>query len=93
MPSSRGRTLRPGRGRKLAPSPAKDVAERLGHPVLEPERLEPGLDLGADVVVAVAYGLIVPEALLDGATLAERAPVAASALARRRAGRAGADGW
>jgi methionyl-tRNA formyltransferase len=54
-----------GRGRKLAPSAAKLAAERLGLPVLEPERLEPGLDLGAPTVVAVAYGLIVPVAVLD----------------------------
>lgn len=53
-----------GRGRKLAPSPAKLAAERLGLPVIEPERLEPGLDLGAPVVVVVAYGLIVPDAVL-----------------------------
>ena len=56
---------RAGRGRKLAPSAAKLAAERLGLPVLEPERLEPGLDLCASVVVAVAYGLIVPDAVLD----------------------------
>jgi methionyl-tRNA formyltransferase len=49
-----------GRGRRLAPSPAKEIARRLGLPTLEPERIEPGLGLGADVVVAVAYGLIVP---------------------------------
>ena len=54
-----------GRGRKLLPSPAKLAAERLRIPVLQPERLEPGLDLGAPVVVAVAYGLIVPERLLE----------------------------
>ena len=36
-----------GRGRKVAPPPAKVVAERLGIPVLQPERPEPGLDLGA----------------------------------------------
>ena len=54
-----------GRGRAPAPSPAKLVAERLGIAVLEPERLEPGLALDAFVVVAVAYGLIVPELLLD----------------------------
>ena len=53
-----------GRGRKLVASPAKQVAERLGIRVLEPERLEAGLDLGAAVVVAVAYGLIVPEPVL-----------------------------
>jgi methionyl-tRNA formyltransferase len=49
-----------GRGRKLVPAPAKEAARRLGIPTLEPERIEPGLNLGADVVVAVAYGLIVP---------------------------------
>lgn len=54
-----------GRGRKLAAPPAKQVAQRLAIPVLQPERLEPGLDLGADTVVAVAYGRIVPEALLE----------------------------
>jgi methionyl-tRNA formyltransferase len=53
-----------GRGRRLAPSPAKEAASRLGIPIHEPERLAPGLDLGADVVVAVAYGLIVPEDVL-----------------------------
>ena len=54
-----------GRGRKPAASPAKVTAQRLGIPVVEPERLEPGLDLGAPVVVAVAYGLIVPEPVLE----------------------------
>ena len=54
-----------GRGRKLAQAPAKEVAGRLRLPVVQPERLEPGLDLGAaDVVVAVAYGLIVPDDVL-----------------------------
>jgi methionyl-tRNA formyltransferase len=54
-----------GRGRRLTPPPAKSVAERLGIPVLQPERLEPGLELGAETVVAVAYGLIVPEPVLE----------------------------
>jgi len=53
-----------GRGRRLVPSPAKQVAARLGLRTVEPERLAPGLDLGAPVVVAVAYGLLVPDALL-----------------------------
>ena len=53
-----------GRGRKLLESPAKTAARRLGIRVLEPEQLSPGLDLGAPVVVAVAYGLIVPEDVL-----------------------------
>jgi methionyl-tRNA formyltransferase len=53
-----------GRGRKLAAPPAKQVAERLGVPVLQPAKLEPGLDLDAPAVVVVAYGRLVPEALL-----------------------------
>jgi methionyl-tRNA formyltransferase len=53
-----------GRGRRLAAPPAKKVAERLGIPVVQPERLEPGLELGAATIVAVAYGRIVPEPLL-----------------------------
>ena len=55
---------RQGRGRHRAPSPAKVAAERLGVPVLQPERPEQGLDLGAPVVVICAYGLLVPEQLL-----------------------------
>ncbi|MDX6512393.1 MAG: methionyl-tRNA formyltransferase, partial [Gaiellaceae bacterium] len=54
-----------GRGRRTAPTPAKEVAERLGIPVLQPDRLELGLDLGADTAVIAAYGLLVPPAVLD----------------------------
>jgi methionyl-tRNA formyltransferase len=53
-----------GRGRKLVAPAAKATAERLGIPVLQPERLEPGLDPGAPTVVVVAYGRIVPDELL-----------------------------
>jgi methionyl-tRNA formyltransferase len=53
-----------GRGRRLAAPPAKLVAERLGIPVIQPERLDAGLDLGAPTVVVCAYGLLVPEELL-----------------------------
>ncbi|MGL6279084.1 MAG: methionyl-tRNA formyltransferase, partial [Gaiella sp.] len=53
-----------GRGRKLAPPPAKVVAEELGIDVLQPERPEAGLPLGAPTVVVCAYGLLVPEAAL-----------------------------
>jgi methionyl-tRNA formyltransferase len=56
-----------GRGRKLAPPPAKEVAERLGIPVLQPERLTPELELEADTIVVAAYGLLIPEALLERA--------------------------
>jgi methionyl-tRNA formyltransferase len=54
-----------GRGRKTAAPPAKEVADRLGIPVLQPARPEPGLDLGADTVVIAAYGLLIPEAVLE----------------------------
>ncbi|HSF61921.1 MAG TPA: methionyl-tRNA formyltransferase [Gaiellaceae bacterium] len=54
-----------GRGRRLAAPPAKTVAERLGIPTLQPERLAPGFDPGAPTVVVVAYGLIVSEQLLE----------------------------
>ena len=54
-----------GRGRRLAAPPAKDVAVRLGIPVLQPERLVSRLDLGAPTVVVCAYGLLIPEELLD----------------------------
>jgi methionyl-tRNA formyltransferase len=53
-----------GRGRKLSPPAAKVVAEGLGIPVLQPERPEPELALGADIVVVCAYGLLIPEPLL-----------------------------
>src|SRR5262245_54858326 len=56
-----------GRGRKLAAPPAKDVALRHGIPVLQPERLGPNVALDADVVVVAAYGLLVPQSLLDRA--------------------------
>jgi methionyl-tRNA formyltransferase len=54
-----------GRGRKVAAPPAKEVAERLGIPVLQPERPTGELDLPADTVVVAAYGLLIPETLLD----------------------------
>ncbi|MBA3332529.1 MAG: methionyl-tRNA formyltransferase [Actinobacteria bacterium] len=53
-----------GRGRKLAPPPAKIAAGALGIPVLQPDLLEAGLELGAPIVVAVAYGRLVPQSLL-----------------------------
>ena len=54
-----------GRGRKTAPPPAKETAERLGVRVLQPARPEPGMELGADTVVVAAYGLLIPETVLD----------------------------
>ena len=53
-----------GRGRRVAAPPAKVAAERLGIPVLQPERPTAGLDLPAETVVVAAYGLLIPEELL-----------------------------
>jgi methionyl-tRNA formyltransferase len=56
---------RAGRGRKVVPPPAKLVAERLAIPVLQPERPTAELDLQAETVVVAAYGLLIPEELLE----------------------------
>jgi methionyl-tRNA formyltransferase len=53
-----------GRGRRLVPPPAKVVAQRLGLRVLQPER--PELD-DVETVVLAAYGLLIPQSLLDRA--------------------------
>jgi methionyl-tRNA formyltransferase len=54
-----------GRGRTLQPTPAKAVAERLGIPVSQPARLDETVELPTDTVVVAAYGLLIPELLLD----------------------------
>jgi methionyl-tRNA formyltransferase len=60
-----------GRGKKLTPSPVKRVAESAGLPVLQPASLrseEAQAELATwhcDVLVVVAYGLILPQAILD----------------------------
>jgi methionyl-tRNA formyltransferase len=53
-----------GRGRKEAPPPAKETAERLGVRIEQPERLDafPG---EASVVVVAAYGVLIPARLLE----------------------------
>lgn len=56
-----------GRGRRVAPPPAKDAAERLGIPVAQPERLDESVRLGAGTVVVCAYGLLIPNELLERA--------------------------
>jgi methionyl-tRNA formyltransferase len=56
-----------GRGRKLAPPPAKEVAQRLGIPVEQPARLDETVELPVDTVVVAAYGLLIPEPLLSRA--------------------------
>lgn len=60
-----------GRGKKLKPTPVKAVAEANGIPVFQPTTLKtPEVQaelaaLGADVMIVVAYGMILPQAVLD----------------------------
>jgi methionyl-tRNA formyltransferase len=54
-----------GRGRKLAPTPAKETAERLGIPVAQSAKLDESIEIPADTIVVAAYGLLIPDALLD----------------------------
>ncbi len=53
-----------GRGRRIAPPPAKETAERLGIRVVQPERLTE-LPTDAPAVVVAAYGALVPDELLE----------------------------
>jgi methionyl-tRNA formyltransferase len=60
-----------GRGMKLKMSPVKEVALRHGISVAQPENLktdaarQPILDACADAMVVAAYGLILPQSVLD----------------------------
>jgi methionyl-tRNA formyltransferase len=56
-----------GRGRKMAPTAAKEVAQRLGIPVEQPATLDESVGLAAQTVVVCAYGLLIPNVLLDRA--------------------------
>src|SRR5690606_23409316 len=60
-----------GRGRDLQASPVKLAALELGFPVLQPDSLKSELSRDAlralqpDLMVVVAYGLLLPQAVLD----------------------------
>lgn len=64
-----------GRGHKLQNSPIHNLALQHGLKVLTPKSLKNSeaqkefADLGADVAVVVAYGLILPQEILDGTKL------------------------
>lgn len=64
-----------GRGKKDRASPVQTRAEALGLPVRHPRNFKDPSDiaafegLGADVAVVVAYGLILPQVLLDAPRL------------------------
>ena len=68
-----------GRGRKLQPSPVKQIAEAEGLDLLQPKSLRASKPAGQaslaevmaepmDLLVVAAYGLILPKALLDHPT-------------------------
>jgi methionyl-tRNA formyltransferase len=60
-----------GRGQKLMPPPVKELAERIGIPVYQPLKVrhpdfvEIIRELKPDVIVVVAFGQILPKALLE----------------------------
>lgn len=60
-----------GRGRKLKASPVKEVAEKYNLPIYQPESLKSESDqqqlreLNPDVMIVAAYGLILPQVVLD----------------------------
>lgn len=64
-----------GRGKKVTPSDVKVVAEKAGIPVMQPASLkseDAQRDLAAfnaDIMVVVAYGLLLPQAVLDAPRL------------------------
>jgi methionyl-tRNA formyltransferase len=60
-----------GRGRRLVPTPVKEVAGSLGYPVLQPLKIKESwfiekiIALDPDVFVVVAYGRILPGSFLS----------------------------
>lgn len=64
-----------GRGRKLTPSPVKALALTADLPVYQPENFKDAVNLEqlqsfkADLMVVVAYGLILPQAVIDSPRL------------------------
>ena len=60
-----------GRGRKLTPSPVKQLAQAASIPVYQPENFKQAdsiaelAQLNADLLVVIAYGLILPQAVID----------------------------
>ena len=58
-----------GRGKKLTPPPVKVAAQEFDIPVFQPNTLKGQEDtikgLGADIMVVVAYGMLLPQSILD----------------------------
>ena len=89
-----------GRGKKLQASPVKQLAEQHQIPVYQPKSLRKEeaqaelKALNADVMVVVAYGLILPQAVLDASfRLFKCAWLSLTSLAWRRTYSARYLGW
>ena len=61
-----------GRGKESTPPPVKEAARRLGIPTLQPEKIRKDPEVLAalgkvapDIIVVVAYGQIIPSAIID----------------------------
>lgn len=60
-----------GRGYKMVPPPVKEVALEHGIPVFQPTKLKNGevarqlREIGPEIIIVVAYGRILPRAILD----------------------------
>lgn len=59
-----------GRGKKLTASPVAALAQTLGLPIIKPQRADAALvdqvtELAADAAAVVAFGVLLPQALLD----------------------------
>lgn len=64
-----------GRGRRLRASPVKQLAQALGLPVYQPSTLRSPklqrliIDLDVDIMIVAAYGLLLPQVVLDAPQL------------------------
>jgi len=60
-----------GRGKKLLPSPVKELALKYNRNIYQPEKIKSPeaisyiLDMPVDLIVVVAYGQIIPEAIIN----------------------------
>jgi methionyl-tRNA formyltransferase len=61
-----------GRGLELAPPPVKQLAQRLGLPVSQPDKIKKNLEFRAqleavkpEAIVVVGYGRIIPQRMID----------------------------
>lgn len=75
MPFTPSPTGPPGRGKKLLASPVKQLAEQHRIPVYQPLNFKTEVDqqqladLKADLMIVVAYGLLLPKVILDAPRL------------------------